>query len=49
MVAVSLGVEGVVCEEQEGSVNVYNVLYCIFQEPGFSPTRFLTPQGLENS
>jgi hypothetical protein len=31
MVAVSLGVEGMVCEEQEGRVNIYNVLYCILQ------------------
>jgi hypothetical protein len=29
MVVISLGMEAVVCEEQEGRANVYNVLYCI--------------------
>jgi hypothetical protein len=28
-VTISLGVEVVVCEEQVGRANVYNVLYCI--------------------
>jgi hypothetical protein len=49
MVAVSLGVEGMVCEEQEGCVNVYNTLYCILQGSRVSPSRFLTPRGLENN
>jgi hypothetical protein len=48
MVVVSLGVEGVVCEEQEGHVNIYNVLYCILQEPRVSPSWFLTLRGHEN-
>jgi hypothetical protein len=49
MVVVSHGVEGVVCEEQLGHVNIYNVLYCILQGSRVSPPRFLTPRGLENS
>jgi hypothetical protein len=49
MVDVSLGVEGVVCEEQEGHVSVYSALYCILQGPRVSPPRFLTPWSLENS
>jgi hypothetical protein len=48
MVVVSLGVEGMVCEE-EGHVNVYNVLYCVLQGSEVSPPWFLTPQGLEIS
>jgi hypothetical protein len=33
IVSISLGVEGVVCEEQEGRVNVYIALYCILLGP----------------
>jgi hypothetical protein len=39
MVAISLGVEGVVCEEQEGCVNVYILFYCILQGSETSPPR----------
>jgi hypothetical protein len=39
----------VVCEEQEGHVNVYNALYYILQGSGVSPPLFLIPRGLENS
>jgi hypothetical protein len=49
MVAISLSVEGVVCEEQEGSVSIYNVLYCILQGSGVSRPRFRISRGLENS
>jgi hypothetical protein len=42
MVVISLGVEGMVCEE-EGHVNVYNVLYCVLQGSEVSPPWFLTP------
>jgi hypothetical protein len=49
MVVVSLGVEGVVCEELEGHVNIYNVIYCILQGSGVSPPRFQTPQGPKNN
>jgi hypothetical protein len=49
MVVVSLGLEGVVCEEQEGRVNVYNILYYILQGSRVSPPRFLTLRGPENS
>jgi hypothetical protein len=48
-VTVSLSVEGVVCEEQEGRVNVYNVLYYVLQGSEVSLPRFLTLWGLENS
>jgi hypothetical protein len=48
-VGISLGVEGVVCEEQEGHVNVYNVLYYVLQGSRISPPWFLIPRGLENS
>jgi hypothetical protein len=49
MVTVSLGLEGVVCEEQEGHVNIYGALYCILQGSKVSPPRFPTPLGLDNS
>jgi hypothetical protein len=48
-VTVSLSVEGVVCEEQEGRLNVYSVLYYVLQGSEVSPPRFLTQWGLENS
>jgi hypothetical protein len=46
MVDVSHGVEGVVCEEQEGRVNVYSVFYCVLQGFGvleISRALFRTP------
>jgi hypothetical protein len=49
MVTVSIGVEGVVCEEHKGRVNIYNTLYCILQGSGVSPPWFLTLRGLENN
>jgi hypothetical protein len=49
MVAVSLGVEDMICEQQEGRVNVYNVLHCILQGSRISPPRFLTSQSPKNS
>jgi hypothetical protein len=49
IVAISLGVEGVVCEEQEGRVNVYIALYCILLGPKVSLSRFLAPRGIENN
>jgi hypothetical protein len=49
MVVVLLGVEDVVCVEQEGHANVYNILYCVLQGSGVSPPWFLTLRGLENS
>jgi hypothetical protein len=44
---VPLSVEGMVCEEQVGRVNIYNILYCIF--PRVSPPWFLTLWGPENT
>jgi hypothetical protein len=49
MVTVSFGVEDVVCEDQEGHVNVYSAVYYILQESEVSPPWFLIPWGLENS
>jgi hypothetical protein len=49
MVDVSHGVEGVVCEEQEGRVNVYSVFYCVLQGSGVSPPQFVTLWVLEIS
>jgi hypothetical protein len=42
MVAISRAVEGMVCEESERCVNVYNALYCILQRS--CHTRFLRPK-----
>jgi hypothetical protein len=49
MVVVSLDVEGMVCDEQQGRVNVYIVLYCVLQGSRVSPPWFLTLWGLENT
>jgi hypothetical protein len=46
---ISLSVEGMVCEEQEGHVNIYNALYYILQGSGVLPPWFLIQWGLENS
>jgi hypothetical protein len=48
-VTISLGVEGVVCEEQDGRVNIYIALYCILQGFGVLSPRLLILQDLENS
>jgi hypothetical protein len=48
-VTISLGVEGMVCEEREGRVNIYSVLYYILQGPKVSLPWFLIPWGPENT
>jgi hypothetical protein len=48
-VVVSLDVEGVVCEEQEGHVNIYIALYYVLQGLGALPPRLLIPWGLEDT
>jgi hypothetical protein len=40
MVAISLGVEGLVCEEHDGCVNIYNDLFCKLQGSGVSLPRW---------
>jgi hypothetical protein len=49
MVAVSLGVEGMVCEEQEGRVNVCNALLLHFVRFQGLAAMILTPWGSEKS
>jgi hypothetical protein len=49
MVVVSLGVEGVICEEQEGRVNVYITLLLHFVRVWGLTATVLTPWGRENS
>jgi hypothetical protein len=48
MVVVSLDIEGVVCEEQEGRVNVYNTLLLHSARVQGLATTVLTPRGPEN-
>jgi hypothetical protein len=48
-VVISLGVEGIVCEEQEGRVNVYNALLLHSARVQGHTATVLTPQGPENS
>jgi hypothetical protein len=49
MTTISFDVEGMVCEEQQGHVNIYNILYLILQGPRVSPPQFLTPWGPKNT
>jgi hypothetical protein len=47
MVVISLSVQGMICEEQEGHVDVYIILYCVLQGSRVSPPWLLRPWGLE--